>query len=133
MSLYNAHHAELNKTVNFALSFFDMVVIVDAHSFTPVPGNSDICIGTDVFHTPTGLVDRLEEHFKLVHGYNIGINYPYSGTIIPSHLYHKEENLISIMLEVNKGSYCANKVRMRKAIKEALEIIDEFEQDIMKD
>lgn len=134
MNMYNAHHKELNITVNFALSLFEKVAIVDAHTFTPIPrGDPDICIGTDSFHTPTELIDRLEEHFEFVNGYSVGIDYPYSGTIIPSHLYHKEENLISIMLEVNKDSHCADKKKMRKVIKEALEIIDEFEQDTMED
>jgi len=38
-------------------------------------------------------------------GYTIGINQPYSGSIVPMAFYHKDCRVTSIMVEVNRKLY----------------------------
>ena len=125
MMMYKIHHRYFGQQVNFLLGLFDSVPIVDAHTFTPTEDDHpDICIGTNDFHTPKKLIGDLFSHFNKKE-YSTKINYPYSGTIVPSHLYNKEKRVKSIMLEINKTSYIKDKEKMKITITEALEVIDE--------
>jgi hypothetical protein len=38
-------------------------------------------------------------------GYSLGVDWPYSGTIVPMAFYQKNPNVYSIMLEINRGLY----------------------------
>ncbi len=38
-------------------------------------------------------------------GYSLGLDWPYSGTIVPMNFYKKNTNVFSIMLEINRGLY----------------------------
>jgi len=110
---YRPHHQALTDAVDRELEVYNQALVVDCHSFPnePMPCNlsqkmprPDICIGTDVFHTPKELLERTREFF-LSCGYNVSINDPFSGTLIPMKHYRSDERVHGIMLEVNRDLY----------------------------
>ena len=110
---YDIHHRNLELAVDRALDEHGKALILDCHSFSPVPlpyepdqnpDRPDICIGTDPFHTPEELAQKTEKFFKNK-GYTVKINSPYSGTIVPLKHLNRNSNVHSIMLEINRGLY----------------------------
>src|SRR5690606_14415748 len=83
----------------------------------------DFNIGTDSFHTPDYLVEISKEFFKQK-GYTLGVDWPYSGSIVPLNHYHKTKRVESIMLEINRALYLnepSNKISSNyKVIKEII-------------
>ncbi len=58
---YRPHHRQLGQTVDACVVEHGFALIIDAHSFPSIPlpfeleqnpVRPDVCIGTDVFHTP---------------------------------------------------------------------------------
>ena len=110
---YCPHHEKLNQAVNDQLESNGKALIVDCHSFPSRPlirdlsqedNRPDFNIGTDSFHTPNYLIEISKEFFK-EKGYSLGIDWPYSGSIVPLHHYQKTKNVSSIMLEINRALY----------------------------
>ena len=110
---YWPHHENLNNSVKTQLKLKDTCLIVDCHSFPKQPlikglnqreDRPDFNIGTDKFHTPLGLVKKSEDYFKSL-GYTVGIDWPYSGSIVPMKYYQKDKRVNSIMLEINRALY----------------------------
>ena len=110
---YWPHHEQLNQAVNEQLKFNGKALIVDCHSFPSRPlfrdlnqedNRPDFNIGTDPFHTPNYLIEISKEFFK-EKGYSHGVDWPYSGSIVPLHHYQKTKNVSSIMLEINRALY----------------------------
>ena len=70
---YDPHHRALNGMTAERLNTFGCCLIIDAHSFYPTAlpyelhgaemYRPDICIGTDIFHTPREIFDTAEAHF----------------------------------------------------------------------
>ena len=88
-------------------------VIVDCHSFPKIPlkkaldqtiNRPDFNIGTDKFHTPNYLIELSIDFFK-DKGFSLGVDWPYSGSIVPIKHYQQSKNVESIMLEVNRALY----------------------------
>lgn len=111
--LYDVHHKNLELAVNRALYEQGNALIIDCHSFSPIPlpyepeqspNRPDICIGTDPFHTPQVLTDMTVEFFSS-RGYSVKINNPYCGTIVPLKHLDKEKRVSSIMIELNRKLY----------------------------
>ena len=110
---YWPHHNKLNSVVESQLKSVGKAVIVDCHSFPKVPlkkaldqtiNRPDFNIGTDKFHTPNYLIELSEEFFK-DKGFSVGLDWPYSGSIVPIKHYQQSKNVESIMLEVNRALY----------------------------
>lgn len=110
---YLKHHQTLTNLVDQKLHDIKFCVIVDCHSFADVPFSSDIeqhgerpdfCIGTDEFHTPKWLSDMAYDYL-IQQGYSVKINYPYVGTIVPMKHYKANEDVHSIMIEINRKLY----------------------------
>ena len=110
---YFKHHEALSSSVKKELQENKQALIIDCHSFsnTPFirdidksPNRPDINIGTDSFHTPKELIDFTTNYFKNK-GFGVGVDYPYSGTIVPSEYYKQDKRVISIMIEVNRKLY----------------------------
>ena len=108
---YWQHHKKLTEAVSDQLEQLDKAMIVDCHSFPQIPINRaldksgfrpDFNIGTDAFHTPKKLIDESVSFFK-DKGYTLGIDKPYSGSIVPMPYYQKEKRVQSIMLEMLKA------------------------------
>jgi len=114
---YHSHHDRLNKAVGYQLKKYGKVLIIDCHSFPSIPlpyeyvqskDRSDICIGTDDFHTPESLTQRCVQLFQKK-GYSIKINKPFKGSLVPGEYYQKNKNVCSVMIEVNRKLYMDEK------------------------
>jgi N-formylglutamate amidohydrolase len=110
---YLKHHNELTNMVDQKIEDMGFALIVDCHSFADKPFYSDIeqgidrpdfCLGTDDYHTPKWLIDMVQLHFTNL-GYSVGINYPYEGTIVPLQYFKTNDDVLSIMIEVNRKLY----------------------------
>jgi len=110
---YWSPHQGLDRAVLKQLKEQDNCLIIDCHSFpkTPIFKGLDqrenrpyFNIGTDKFHTPLDLVKKSEDYFTAL-GYTVGIDWPYSSSIVPMEYYQKEKRVKSIMLEVNRELY----------------------------
>ena len=109
---YRPHHAKLEQLTASALATHNQVLILDVHSFPdnalPVdmeqsPDRPYICIGTDEYHTPESLIDTMRTHFTKK--YEVEINRPYAGSLVPLSSYRKDPRVSSIMIEVNRKLY----------------------------
>ena len=114
---YVPHHELLRRAVLEELLSSGKALIVDCHSFPsrPLPcdesqdeNRPDFCIGTDAFHSPPRLL-RAAESAVRGHGYSVGVNSPYPGTLVPSAYLRKNPNVLSIMIEVNRNLYMDEK------------------------
>jgi N-formylglutamate deformylase len=92
---------------------FGARTIVVCHSFPQIPINRaldksdfrpDFNIDTDAFHTSHKLIDASISFFN-DKGYKLGIDKPYSRSIVPMPSYQKEKRVQSIMLEINRRLY----------------------------
>ena len=110
---YWKHHEQLNNAVKNQLEQFNSATIIDCHSFPNVPINRsldktsirpDFNIGTDSYHTPQKLIDASVSFFESK-GHTLGIDYPYTGSIVPMNYYMKDKRVNSIMLEINRKMY----------------------------
>ena len=110
---YWVHHALLSNTVKASLEQTNSCLILDCHSFPCSPLTSalvrdeirpDFNIGTDLYHTPKHFINESITYFE-TKGYKLGIDTPYSGSIVPMEYYQKDPRVTSIMLEVNRGLY----------------------------
>ncbi len=136
---YRPHHSKLSSAVNEQLKLTGKATIVDCHSFQETPFNCsinkepnrpDFNLGTDSFHTPQYLIDISVDFFRSA-GYSLGIDWPYSGTIVPVEHYQKNNNVRSVMLEVNRKLYITEPsnaktsgyVKIKKLVKEYIDVI----------
>ena len=110
---YWLHHNKFNTVVKNHLELTGSCLILDCHSFPSSPLiraivrdeiRPDFNIGTDSFHTPKHIIDESINYFE-TKGYTLGIDTPYSGSIVPMEYYQKDPRVRSIMLEVNRGLY----------------------------
>lgn len=110
---YWPHHERLNDAVESQLRLNGKAIIVDCHSYPSKPLERDLDqnserpdfnIGTDAFHTPKHLIEISKDFFEQK-GYSLGVDWPYSGSIVPLNHYNKTKNVQSIMLEINRALY----------------------------
>ncbi len=110
---YWVHHKSLNDAVKDHLKQTQSCIILDCHSFPSSPltraliqnrNTPDFNIGTDPYHTPSNLIEASQDFFKS-RGLSLGVDTPYSGSIVPMEYYQKEPRVSSIMLEVNRRLY----------------------------
>ena len=110
---YNVHHEKLEKEVEKMINDVGSCLIIDCHSFPNIPlersldkrgGRPDINLGTDSFHTPQSVVQLSEQFFK-EKGFLVGIDYPYTGSIVPTKYYQKNQDVSSLLVEVNRRLY----------------------------
>lgn len=110
---YAPHHRQLSEVVQGALEKEGRALIIDCHSFPlralpyePVqsPDRPDICIGTDSFHTPAELRDRLKQAFEVV-GYRVHIDSPFAGALTPPEHYGSNQSVQAVMIEINRALY----------------------------
>lgn len=109
---YNQYHTQFSEKINYELSKNDKVIIIDCHSFgsdviesmADMPLLPDICIGfNNVNNRNYKLIITSLIYFTNL-GYNVMLNYPYKGSIVPNKIKNKK-NLYSMMIEINKEVY----------------------------
>ena len=109
-TFFDAHHKELNRLTQEKLDIYNRCTVIDCHSFSnerywfhnknlELP---DICIGFEERHVDGALVDMILEVFN---GYNIKINTPYIGSLVPTNYWQKDTRVKSVMIEINKKIY----------------------------
>lgn len=110
---YWPHHAQLAQSVQAAVSTHGRCLIIDGHSFSSAPlsheadqepDRPDICIGTDPFHTPPGLVATAAREARRL-GWSVLVDRPFSGALVPLSHYRRDERVVSLMLELNRRTY----------------------------
>lgn len=110
---YYPHHRQLESKVDESLSQWGKALLIDCHSYPsqclPYELNQkshrpEICIGTDPFHTPGSLIDRLSRAL-VAEGFETGIDTPFSGSLVPKTHYRKDGRLDSVMIEVRRDLY----------------------------
>ncbi len=130
--IFIAHHEELNKKTKDKLGQYGKCTVIDCHSFSnerywfhdknlKLP---DICIGFEEEHKDEFLIEAILEEFK---EYDIGINEPYQGSLVPTDYYKKNTNVKSVMIEINKRLYLEDDNRTKSkyfsAIKEKIALL----------
>ncbi|MBP6754771.1 MAG: N-formylglutamate amidohydrolase [Bacteroidia bacterium] len=110
---YWKHHDSLNTKVEEQLKMDGKCLIIDCHSFPSTPllkainqntNTPDFNIGTDSFHTPKKYIEASITYFENL-GFSLGVDWPYSGSIVPMKYYQKDKKISSIMLEINRKLY----------------------------
>jgi N-formylglutamate deformylase len=110
---YDPHHRRLTDAVERALNHHGHCLIIDCHSFPSVPLPCDldssvprpaICIGTDSFHTPPGLV-AAAIGFCERRQLTVAVDEPFAGSIVPNRWYRTDPRVLSVMVEVNRALY----------------------------
>ena len=106
---YDKHHDELNQKTQEVLLEFDKCTVIDCHSFSnerywfhkdiELP---DICIGYEKEHVDNELVTNIKKEFS---EYNVAINSPYQGSLVPTNYWQKDYRVKSVMIEINKKLY----------------------------
>ncbi len=116
-SYYKPHHGALTKAVDEAVNRHGFCFILDCHSFPsrPLPceidqshDRPDICIGTDDFHTPTGIPDIAMRLFGDA-GYKTDLNKPYQGALVPMDYFGNDKRVLALMIEINRSLYMDEK------------------------
>ncbi len=110
--LYDEHHSRLERAVDLALEAHDHCLIIDLHSYPAVRQTyerssgprPELCLGTNDFHTPDALVRRAEA-IALQHGFDVGRNTPFAGTLVPMKHYGNDARVKSLMLEWRRDLY----------------------------
>ena len=129
---YRPHHQALTDAVAKELEEHGRSLVVDCHSFPNEPlqcnlsqkiPRPDICIGTDLYHTPEALIGFTKEHF-ISCGYTVNIDDPFAGTLIPMEYYQTDKRVKGIMIEVNRNLYQDNFERVKQNIQDWLREID---------
>ena len=120
---YDPHHRAFTEHVSEKLRIYGRCLIIDAHSFPAIPlpyepdqdkNRPDFCIGTDPFHTPSGLRNACESVLR-DGGYSVSVNRPFSGAIVPISFYKTDRRVQSIMIEVNRKLYMEPDGRRKEA------------------
>ncbi len=111
---YDEHHKKLNSLVNSYLKKGIDVFILDIHSYSDLLASSlgkespfpDVCLGVDENYITDEVLNFFIKKVK-ERGLTYKINYPYSGTMVPSNYYKGKGTgkLYSLMLEINKRIY----------------------------
>jgi N-formylglutamate deformylase len=88
------------------------VTIIDLHSYAvealpyelhKTDKRPGLCIGTDDFHTGTGLIAAARSSFERYT--SVALNEPFSGTYVPLAFYGQDSKVQSLMLEIRKDTY----------------------------
>lgn len=141
---YEPHHKRLAAAVEEELKKFGNALMIDCHSFpsqplpfemNPSTPRPDFCIGTDSFHTPRLLTQKIDRCIKEM-GFTTGKNWPYAGSLVPLAYYRKDRRVVSIMLEVNRSLYMDELTglkssrfgQIRKQIQSILKVISGFQK-----
>ncbi|AGH81528.1 N-formylglutamate amidohydrolase [Psychromonas sp. CNPT3] len=108
IKIYNDHHKELNALFRRYLCYFPVLFCVDCHSYgdAQIVSDVDFCLGHNADFNNFEMLEKMKNLLES-EGYKVGINNPYSNAIVPNQFYGND-NVKSIMIEVNKRLYLDN-------------------------
>ncbi|WNZ12865.1 N-formylglutamate amidohydrolase [Streptomyces sp. 11x1] len=104
----------MTEAVTDRLEAVGRAVVVDVHSYPserlPYELHGDgprppVCLGTDPFHTPAGLLDAAEEAFSGFGG--TGVDSPFGGAYVPLRYYGRDPRVSALMIEIRRDVYMA--------------------------
>eukprot|EP01051_Picozoa_sp_SAG22_P018737 SAG22_NODE_3245_length_1834_cov_1.074352_2_plen_470_part_00 len=110
---YHPHHARLDRLAGACLGAHGRCVVLDCHSFPvrPLPTQTsfldvspEICIGTDPQHTSPELRDLVVGFFR-ERGYEVLVDKPFRGALIPNAFYGNDTRVQSVMVELRRDLY----------------------------
>lgn len=119
---YFPHHRRLEDAVDSALKRSGKALIIDIHSYPRLTlayelskdaYRPEICIGTDEYHTPPLLTQKVIEIFRS-RGFDAALNTPFSGSIVPEKHYRKDPRVSSIMVEIRRDFYMDERTSERR-------------------
>ncbi|MDB2496372.1 N-formylglutamate amidohydrolase [Verrucomicrobiales bacterium] len=140
---YRPHHEKLERMVDHSLEKFGHALVIDCHSFPSrrlpyeIAAEDDtrpeICIGTDSFHTPAWLRESAVGIFAEA-GFQVDVDTPFSGALVPSKHYGRDERVHALMIEVRRDLYMdeetgkrsARFAGVRKMVRTAIERLEEM-------
>lgn len=105
---FRPYAAALADLVDERLRSASHVVLLDVHSYPrqrlpyeihPDDPRPEICLGTDVDHTPGWLVDAARHAFQ---GFDVALDQPFGGTYVPLPHYRQDLRVHSLMLEIRR-------------------------------
>ncbi|MFJ8008443.1 N-formylglutamate amidohydrolase [Streptomyces fagopyri] len=109
---FHPYAQAMTAAVTDRLAVTGRAVVIDVHSYPtarlpyelhgggPRP---PVCLGTDAFHTPVGLVDHARKAFEGVGG--VGIDSPFSGAYVPLRFHGADPRVTSLMVEIRRDTY----------------------------
>ncbi len=102
----------MTNAVAERLAVAGRAVIIDVHSYPtePLPyelhgegRRPPVCLGTDSFHTPPGLLAAAREAFAGCG--EIGLDSPFGGAYVPLEFYGTEPRVSALMVEIRRDTY----------------------------
>jgi N-formylglutamate amidohydrolase len=110
---YYPHHRVLTAATESAVRETGNCLIIDVHSFSSSPlqheadqavDRPEICVGFDAFHSPfPGDADIISTCKRL--GFSGSVNRPFSGSIVPTKFWRRDDRVRSFMIEVRRDVY----------------------------
>ncbi|MHA5047668.1 N-formylglutamate amidohydrolase [Streptomyces sp. SD15] len=109
---FHPYAQAMTAAVADRLAVAGRAVIVDVHSYPtarlPYELHGDgprppVCLGTDAFHTPPGLVAVAEKAFTDLGG--VGIDSPFSGAYVPLRFHGEDTRVTALMVEIRRDTY----------------------------
>ncbi len=111
---YFPHHQHLARAVQASLKRHNRCLVLDCHSFPRIPlpyemasptsVRPEICIGTDDFHSGQALSASFVTAFACA-GWDVCLNAPFSGALVPSGSYRQDRRVSALMIEVKRSLY----------------------------
>lgn len=109
---FHPYAEAMTRAVEGRLAAVGRAVVIDVHSYPtePLPyelhgdgSRPPICLGTDPFHTPAGLLAAAEKAFARFGG--TGTDSPFAGTYVPLDHYGKDDRVSALMIEIRRDVY----------------------------
>ncbi|WP_067827314.1 N-formylglutamate amidohydrolase [Nocardia inohanensis] len=111
-SYFHPYAEAMTALVADRLAAAGRAVILDVHSYPthPLPyelhgdgPRPPICLGTDVFHTPSAVLARATEIFGVIG--KTDIDTPFAGTYVPLAHYGTDARVAALMIEIRRDTY----------------------------
>ncbi|MGW2049693.1 N-formylglutamate amidohydrolase [Streptomyces sp. NPDC001858] len=109
---YRPYADAMTEAVRERLAAVGRAVVIDVHSYPsePLPyelhgagPRPPVCLGTDAFHTPPGLLAAAREAFARIG--ETGLDSPFAGTYVPLEHYGTEPRVSALMVEIRRDAY----------------------------
>lgn len=109
---FHPYARAMTAAVDERLAATGRAIVIDVHSYPSAAlpyelhgagPRPPVCLGTDGFHTPPGLLARAEAAFAGFGG--TGLNSPFPGTYVPLKHYGKDRRVSALMIEIRRDLY----------------------------